>query len=558
MFLCSHFAPIPRLHHKSSMLYAKILLVLFLAKAIILSNHSGSEETFHDQLQVLNEVVSVGNLLGLQRALGSDDDKGWQKNSDAEEDVLLSVSELENSTINDSLNFSSGSLTSVYLSPSEYLESESLVTTEFLVDPTGKSSFKTEERKSFEAENATPSITVDRLENLERLLEKLIGIITESNKLAKTGIPKGESQEYKSISNQKVSISASPTPADPSIQTEMLYVHPNITTEQSANRSEISKDSFKFEEPQMLVLSESSRESQEALQFEEQTGHSVLEVGKVKDPLELATKTDVKSNLYRGPFDVEISQSEVVFPIAFTTPTSRHQNHVLTKINSLIGPHISFDDHATRSQSKVFYGKPKVAWYGPQAPKATLSRTTDLSTHSLPTKISIQTAPEYERFESLEDNIDVRSVIPIVKPELKRSFSGEFASMTDNLGRSSRNKGLMIEETSIVSASKHEYSFQSKHSWILNVQRPHSLGGTELQFTSRKETNHTSKPTTRTKLSRANFDQFPLLFNEEREKRRKGASFFHIERTMENVAVTFAGYSSIVAAVIFAIFVTFL
>lgn len=556
MFLCTHFAPISRPHHKSSMLYAKILLVLFLAKETILSNHSGSVGTFHDQLQVLNEVVSVGNLLGLQRALGSDDDKGKQKNSDTDEGTLLSVSELQHSTINDSVNFPSGSLT-VYLSPSEYLESESLVTTEFLVDPTGKSSIKAEERKYFEGENATASITMDRLEKLERLLEKLIGIITESNKLPKTGIPEGESQEYESTSNEKVSISASLPPADPSIQTEIPHDHPTITNKQSTNRSEISKDHFSFEEPQMLELLESSRASQKAPLFEVQTEHSVLEVGKIKD-LELVTKTDVKNNFYRGPFDVGISQSDVVFPFTSTTPRSRHQNHVPTKTNSLVGPHINFNNHASRSQSNGFYGKPKVAWYGPQAPKVTLSSTTDLSTHSFPTKISIQNAPENESFETLEDNNDIRSVIPIVKPELKRSFSGEFASITDNRGRSSRKKGPMMEETSIVSASNHEYSLQSKHSWILKVQRRHSSGGTELQFTSRKEMNHTSMPTTRTKLSRANFDQFPLLFNDEREKRRKGASFFHIERTMENVAVTFAGYSSIVAAVIFAIFVTFL
>lgn len=80
---------------------------------------------------------------------------------------------------------------------------------------------------------------------------------------------------------------------------------------------------------------------------------------------------------------------------------------------------------------------------------------------------------------------------------------------------------------------------------------------------SRTDQNASRKPAqsfrTRTKLPKANFDQLPIeLFLPKVGKQHSEHGARHIEKTMENVAVSFVGYSSMVAGVIFAIFVTFL
>lgn len=451
------------------------------------------------------------------------------------------------------------------------------------------------------ADEKYPDATLDRLEKLERLLEILIGTMAEENVRQRGDLIMDGLNSRKGSMNKILSI-------QPTIQ-EVTYTNQiEVSEPLQAGRLEFDFSRVtKYEEIGPKTSDLLSQEPTPLLFETEATGHKSSEINldmsmetfeseesssraeTIQNDSELISEAEVNSNILQEiPYKFEPHESKlhghVVLPIteakqieipSFTSPltaaqpkaTRRISNRVLTMKNPpnriKISPQFNFHNNNNRPQSSILYGKPKVAWYGPNAPKVTtLSPTTSSFFFHSYLITSMPTTESVTRYSNLERKPDedimdyFRRVFPIVLSELKLNLSSEYSTLLNNAHNSQRTIIQYLPASSVqVSAISFVLVSSTDQSIGSNVPVVFPSNGTAR---IKSKSIHTYLLTTRTKLSKANYDQFPLLFNAEREKHRKEASFFHVEKTMENVAVTFVGYSSIVAAVIFAIFVTLL
>lgn len=221
-------------------------------------------------------------------------------------------------------------------------------------------------------------------------------------------------------------------------------------------------------------------------------------------------------------------------------------NHVLNqkKPPNRIGisPQFQFHDKDPKNAPKGVYAKPKEAWYGPSAPKATAAKPTSSEQTSTPSSSSeLETSESHTVIQN--EALTIVEKQPLPQHEDLERRPGE--DLLDYFRRvfPSVQKALESEE------------LQHEKTSTQNVQAPSFITATPSIHRFADSSIVTFR--SRTKLPKANFDQLPLMLERSR-RRRNHSSLLQLERTMENVAVTFVGYSSIVAAVIFAMFVTVL
>ena len=586
-------------------------MILFLFKFGHLSDHSVLVDRFHDHLQILKEIVPMEahKMMELQESLTKV--RGEFLILPISEYAMSNSNSVESYTVEDAiasygLTMSGISLPQSASTNESFLTNEETDEVEVEKDDTEKIVAENINNPEFDsADEKYPDPTLDRLEKLERLLEILIGTMAEENVRQREDLIMDGLNSRKGSMNKILSI-------QPTIQ-EVTYTN-KIEDSEPLQTGRLEFDFSRVTKYEEIGPKTSDLLSQEPtpLLFEtEATGHKSSEINldmnmetfeseesssraeTIQNDSELISEAEVNSNILQEiPYKFEPHESKlhghVVLPIteaeqieipSFTSlltaaqpkTTRRISNRVLTMKNPpnriKISPQFNFHNNNNRPQSSILYGKPKVAWYGPNAPKVTTQSPTTSSFFfhsylitSMPTTESVTRYSNLERKPD-EDIMDYfRRVFPIVLSELELNLSSEYSTLLNNADNSQRTV------IPYLSASLNDSTVQvSAISFVLVSSTDQSIGSNgpvvfPSNGTARITTKniHTYLLTTRTKLSKANYDQFPLLFNAEREKRRKEASFFHVEKTMENVAVTFVGYSSIVAAVIFAIFVTLL
>lgn len=588
-------------------IHRRIILILFLFRFGHLSDHSELVDRFHDHLQILKEIVPMEahKMMELQESLTKV--RGEFLILPISEYAMSNSNSVESYTVEDAIASYGLTMSGISL-PQSVSTNESFLTNE----ETDEVEVEKDDTEEIVAENINnpefdsadekyPDATLDRLEKLERLLEILIGTMAEKNVRQRGDLIMDGLNSRKGSINTILSI-------QPAIQ-EVTYTN-QIEVSEPLQTGRLEFDFSRVTKYEEIGPKTSDLLSQEPtpLLFEtEATGHKSSEINldmnmetfeseesssraeTIQNDSELNSEAEVNSNILQEiPYKFEPHESKlhghVVLPIteaeqieipSFTSPltaaqpktTRRISNRVLTMKNPpnriKISPQFNFHNNNNRPQSSILYGKPKVAWYGPNAPKVTtLSPTTSSFFFHSYLITSMPTTESVTRYSNLERKPDedimdyFRRVFPIVLSELKLNLSSEYSTLLNNAHNSQRTiiqylpaSSVQVSAISFVLVSSTDQSIGSNGPVVF------PSNGT-ARITSKNI--HTYLLTTRTKLSKANYDQFPLLFNAEREKRRKEASFFHVEKTMENVAVTFVGYSSIVAAVIFAIFVTLL
>lgn len=272
-----------------------------------------------------------------------------------------------------------------------------------------------------------------------------------------------------------------------------------------------------------------------------------------------------------------LTASSVEQPTDASEPTTRHppkrpgDRNILNLKNPPnrieVGPQFEFHETKPRPETRFTYGKPKVAWYGPNVPFATASPVTN------------------EILRSLSVTLDPRSAssqMAITLPSEWASNSqiaSKSTSITSKTSSSTMETALLVGLERLPGEDILDYFrrvlpsvkhlLESESSITEAKRRAHEKSAVKLTsaLTDRSQRRNTSLVlnstwdktqaqfhfTTKSAQSKANFDLIPFMMNRNGRRNHQNRTFSGDGRSMENVAVTFAGCSSLVAAMIFAL-----
>lgn len=504
-----------------------IPFLLFARYSLQNLNASVLEDRFHDHLQIFKEVVSMDSM--------------------EMEELREMIQDPQHSSIEHYFQIVPGS------------ETNGLDIGEVLALSTAT----TETHRS----EPTDGVFGDRLGKLESLLELLIGKLAreeqpksvisfresssllEDNKKSESAIALVDN-----FQNISTTFEILPGSSSPPETTE----YERKTSEEYTKTEEIHSTAQHSEAedvtPDTTETSSESLASTEASQVLTETAPTLF--GSITSAASPESLLDTK------PLKPATSGIETKEPIQTAQPKRASNNHVLNMkkpVNRIdVSPQFNFHDREPEVNKRFIYGKPKVAWYGPGAPsrvhlpsskfsstaltlpvtsRSQLLATTKSITQSTTKSITQSTtksttmAPDYGDLERLpgEDILDYfRRVFPSVKKVLESNSVDSNGSAPD----------------------------------LKEIKTP-ALASTQSSTKSEQNTKMVSSSAhldyhTRTKLPKANFDQLPIQLLQPNRKKYHEYTSLHIGNAMENVAVTFIEYSSMMAVVIFAIFVTLL
>lgn len=496
-----------------------IPFLLFARYSLQNLNASVLEDRFHDHLQIFKEVVSMDSMeMEELREMIQDP----QHSSIENYFQIVPGSETNGLEISDVLLLSTATTETHRSEPTDGVFGDRLGKLESLLELLIGKLAREEQPKSVSSFRESSSILEDnkKSENASALVDNFQNISTIFELFSGSSSPP-ETPEYVRIISEEYT------------KTEEIH-----STTQHSKAEDVTPDTTE--------TSSESLASTEASQVLIETAPTLF--GSITSAASPESLLDTK------PLKPATSGIETKEPIQTAQPKRASNNHVLNMkkpVNRIdVSPQFNFHDREPEVNKRFIYGKPKVAWYGPGAPsrvhlpsskfsstaltlpvtsRSQLLATTKSITQS--TTRSTTMAPDYGDLERLpgEDILDYfRRVFPSVKKVLESNSVDSNGSAPD------------LKEIKTPALESTQSSTKSEQN-------------TKMVSSSAHLDYHT-----RTKLPKANFDQLPIQLLQPNRKKYREYTSLHIGNAMENVAVTFIEYSSMMAVVIFAIFVTLL
>lgn len=582
----------------------RVLPFLILAKiSLQLSLNSLLEEIFHDHLQIFKEVVAMdeGQIEELRETL-----QNSTEYDQIESEISPSLESIEENL---------GLIEKTESSPTSS-ESISSFLTDVPLSATETSSATTSSGNSIETSSETPeNYSEDRLGRMEKLLDHIVknmvpgklNVADSPTALSEvsavetnsevTGTPEANSEEEQAES--KSDTESAPESSGSGFDG---VADPESEISASSDLTSLGSEMTTHREMTSTEMHATKTSSESSVSFEPAKTTSSFDLSLTTEPTpEPSPPVESPESLestesFESSESPEPSSSPPTPTITTTAPrkSRKSKNQVLKMKNPPNRINLVQTTEAQPEPTQgAIYGKPKVAWYGPNAPGMEKSEKSAASESSSPTEsLKTSTRTQLGTKES-EDSVSTAAPTPqsrlgaknrTSRPKTSKQVPSESsapsteanANSTANSPTSSTTNSTAIDTNELKQLPGEELFDYWRRVYptmkeIMEGEAEPVLEENETEVevsrtsteASRTDQNGSRKPAqafhTRTKLPKANFDQLPIeLFLPKGDRQRSEHGTHHIEKTMENVAVSFVGYSSMVAGVIFAIFVTFL